>query len=428
MLYSVESQHALLKRYITSSQDDLLTVWLQIEQAVSSQIENIKAIAARDRIQTPLHLNSRVQYQACFGYITNTALRLANANYTSSAKPLKACTGVFKRTTGLPCAHKINDIQYTGESLYPSDFHRHWHWDRYLDVREPTLEPLRIVSYSASTSGRTLSTRRIPSGFEASETRERRCGLCNQPGHTRASMRCTVNIRRLQAEFTPHEPLESTSNPELAGQVIIPRATVQAILDSTSRSTGQSALQLALQSVLDLGGQFIPKETIQRILESHPAPPPTEPTPEPTLTIDTRPIWPGRIELIYKQYIVEKEAWLTAHPTVRPSNYREKRGLESYSPRWCKEQSRYLPDHRIDLETETILEGRPHWTTEEIYAWLDYEALQEQEVERQVEAELIAAGGFGQSRERGIQGVYSRVETDFQALKEQYRFVGITVD
>jgi hypothetical protein len=135
-------------------------------------------------------------------------------------------------------------------------------------------------------------------------------------------------------------------------------ATVQAILDSASRSTSQSALQSALQSVLDRGNpQFIPKETIQRILESHPVPPPAELTPEPTL--DTRPIWPGRIELIYKQYIVEKEAWLTTYPTVRPSNYREKRGLESYSPRWCKEQSRYLPDHRIDLETETIVEGRP---------------------------------------------------------------------
>jgi hypothetical protein len=339
MLYSVESQHALLKRYITSSQGDLLTVWLQIEQAVSSQIETIKAIGARDRIQTPLYLNSRVQYQACFGYITNTALRLANANFTSSAKPLKACTGIFKRTTGLPCAHKINDIQYTGESLYPSDFHGHWHWDRYLDIQEPTLEPLRIVSYSASTSGRTLSTRRIPSGFEASETRERRCGLCNQPGHTRASMRCIVNIRRLQAEFALHEPLESTLDPELASQVI-PRVTVQAILDLASRSTGQSALQSALQSVLNTGNpQFIPKETIQRILESHPAPPPALPPAEPVQepTPDTRPIWPGRIELIYKQYIVEKEAWLTAHPTVRPSNYREKRGLESYSARWGKE-------------------------------------------------------------------------------------------
>jgi hypothetical protein len=186
---------------------------------------------------------------------------------------------------------------------------------------------------------------------------------------------------------------------------------------------------LDLQTLLDRGNpQFIPKETIQRILESHPAPPPA-PLPAPALlpAPDTRLIWPGRIELIYKQYLIEKEAWLTAHPTVRPSNYRQKRGLELYSPRWCKEQSRYLPDYRIDLETETILEGRPHWTKEEIYAWLDYDALQEQEVERQVEAELIAAGGFGQSRERGFSSVYGRVETNFHALKEQYRFVSNTV-
>jgi hypothetical protein len=38
----VESAHALLKRYITSSQGDLLTTWYQIELAVSSQIKTIK--------------------------------------------------------------------------------------------------------------------------------------------------------------------------------------------------------------------------------------------------------------------------------------------------------------------------------------------------------------------------------------------------
>ena len=122
MLYSVESQHVVLKRHITSSQGDLLTVWLQIKQAVSTQIENIKAEAAKERMRTPLHL-SRAQYQACFNYITNTALRLADANYTSSVKPLKACTGVFKATTGLPCVHRIDDIRYAKESLYPIDFH-----------------------------------------------------------------------------------------------------------------------------------------------------------------------------------------------------------------------------------------------------------------------------------------------------------------
>ena len=170
MLYSVESAHTLLKRYITSSQGDLLTTWLQIQQAVSTQIQNIKGNAARDRILTPLHLD-QAQYHACFSYITTTALRLAHSNFLCTARPLKPCTGVFKATTGLPCVHRIDDIRYAKESLYPSDFHGHWHWDRYLSLAEPVLEPLRIVSYSASTLGRTHSTRRIPSGFEASEPR-----------------------------------------------------------------------------------------------------------------------------------------------------------------------------------------------------------------------------------------------------------------
>jgi hypothetical protein len=97
--------------------------------------------------------------------------------------------------------------------------------------------------------------------------------------------------------------------------------------------------------------------------------------------------------------------------------------LESYSAKYCKEQLRFLPRQRLDLETETLHKGGPHWTTEEVQAWLTYEALQEQEVERQVEAELIAAGGFGQSRESGVRGLWSRLETDYHAREEQYRFV-----
>jgi hypothetical protein len=236
----VESSHALLKRYITSSQGDLLTVWLQIQQAVSNQILNIKAEATQERMQTPLNLN-QAQYHTYFSYITTTALRLAHSNFLCIARPLKPCIGVFKATTSLPYIHRIDDIRYTKESLYPSDFHGYWHWDRYLSLVELVLELLCIVSYSASTSSRTQSTRRIPSGFEASETRERRYRLCNQPGHTRASMRYIVNIYRLQAEFTPHEPLELTLDPKLASQVI-PRVTVQAILDLASQSTSQSAL------------------------------------------------------------------------------------------------------------------------------------------------------------------------------------------
>ena len=272
MLYSVESAHALLKRYITSSQGDLLTTWLQIQQAVSTQIQNIKAIAAKERIQTPLHLN-RLQYQAYFGHITNTALCLADLNYRSVEKPLKPCTGVFKCTTGLPCAHRIDDIRYAKESLYPSDFHGHWHWDRYSEPAELILEPLRVVSYSASTSGRTLSTRRIPSGFEASETRERRCGLCRLPGHTRASLRCPVNMRNTIAELG----IDSTA---------LPTVPTIPVLHANSGVTGIA--EAALERDIDAGSTI----EVQ--------PPSPASTSEAPAVPDTRPIWPGRPELLYK--------------------------------------------------------------------------------------------------------------------------------
>ena len=387
---------------------------------MTNQIQSIKNNAARDRIRTPLYLD-QAQYSACFGYITVVALRKAHTNYTQKKRPFEPCTGVFTATTGLPCAHKIDDYRRLLVSLIPSDFHPHWYWDRYTALSIPTLEPIREVSYTHQP--RTQSTRRIPSGFEASEERERLCGLCRLPGHTRASQRCMVNIRRMQEEFAPQEQeLASTSNSTSSPvDLFISRAAVQSILNSAS----QSSLKLALQSALDQGGQFILKSAIQRILDSTRQPSPESPAQSPPQSLqapDMRPIWPGRPELIYKEYIAQKEVWLSTHPTVRPSNYRTARGLESYSIKYCKAQARFLPIQRLDLETETLLEGRPHRTTEEIQAWLDYEALEEQEVDRQVEAELVAAGGFGQSRERGIQGLWSRIGGDIQASKEQYRF------
>jgi hypothetical protein len=36
----------------------------------------------------------------------------------------------------------------------------------------------------------------------------------------------------------------------------------------------------------------------------------------------------------------------------------------------------------------------------------------EEEVEKQVEAELIEVGGFGRSKERGIRGLWNRIDAD----------------
>ena len=122
--------------------------------------------------------------------------------------------------------------------------------------------------------------------------------------------------------------------------------------------------------------------------------------------LDTRPIWLGRPELIYQRYLADKEAWLTAHPEVQLAEYRTARGLKRYQKRWLNENRRNLGFQRLNLETETLssILDSPNWTDKEITAWLDWDAQEDIAVEEQVEAELVAAGGFGQGRERGIRG------------------------
>jgi hypothetical protein len=88
--------------------------------------------------------------------------------------------------------------------------------------------------------------------------------------------------------------------------------------------------------------------------------------------------------------------------------------------RWCNENRRYLPRERIDIETETELDNAPNWTHEEISAWLDNEALKEQEIEREVEAELIAAGGF--SRQRGVGSLRKQIERDIAVTSVPHTF------
>jgi hypothetical protein len=337
-------------------------------------------------------------------------------------------------TTGLPCAHKVEDTRELG--LQPQDFYVHWFWDRYSGLAPPILEPLRVISYTSSSNQSSRrpasSTRRLPSGFEATEDKERRCSQCRLTGHTKASPRCPVNIRRLKEEFAPRSASQSNPNPDLW----VPRASVQGILDS---APSDPALKSAVNSLLQSSGQFILKSTIQSLLNSTPesttqpasestTQPASESTTQPAsdLTIiipDTRPIWPGRPELIYRQYLAKKEAWLADNPGVTPASYRRSRGLEIYSLSWIKQRRQGLPIWRLDLDTETLLkEDIAEWSYDEVSAWLDWGKVQDQEVERQAEAELIEAGGFGRSKERGIRGLWDRVDADIEARNTQYRF------
>jgi hypothetical protein len=149
------------------------------------------------------------------------------------------------------------------------------------------------------------------------------------------------------------------------------------------------------------------------------------PEPEnPPIKADTRPIWPGRIELIHQAYLAEKTTWLAANPTVQPAQYRSKRGLQKWSKAACDRRSLrwHLPLKRLNLETETLIEGQPKWTDEEIYAWLDWDRQQEQVIEQQVEAEVVAAGGYGGDSRRGVGHIHAQIDTESRAEMQQYRF------
>jgi hypothetical protein len=378
---------------MSSSRGDLLNTWRSIEQTATRQIITIKTNAARSRIQTPLVLD-QAQYSACFGYITTVALRKAHANFTQKARPFNVCTGAFTRTTGLPCAHHIDDIRVLGVSLLPSDFHRHWYWDRYTALSEPTLEPIKTVtSFKAQRQATNRSTKRIPSAFEATEPRERRCGQCRLPGHTCNSPRCMHNIKQMQQELARESDTRVVSTTAMLLDFSDSR-------DLYTNSQLQPTAHVALQS---------------QSLESRAN------TMDPE--VDTRPIWPGRPELIYQAYLAEKEAWLAANPTVLPLQYRHKRGLPKWSESWCRQNKKFLPYQRLNLQSETLILGDPNWSYEELRAWLDWDQKKQEEADQEAEAELIAAGGFGRVRQGlGLQGGMNRISREIVTEKRDYRF------
>ena len=145
---------------------------------------------------------------------------------------------------------------------------------------------------------------------------------------------------------------------------------------------------------------------------------PELPEPELPELPDTRPIWPRRPEMIYSKYLADKNAYLIAHPHIR--DYRRARGLEIRSTQQRKYWARFMGLQRLDLETETLVPGRPHWLPEEIDAYADFQALENEREEQVIEVEMASQGGFG--TERGIKGVHTRIRHQIQQENAQYRF------
>ena len=196
MSYRVESAHRFIKSFLggKKTRGELLTTWMNIEDAIKNQVHLllVEENSARDR--TPLYLD-RAVFHGVFGVVTWYACRQVQEHYDKTEKPYKPCTGVFTRVTGLPCAHKYDERRTT--SFIPTDFDQHWYWDR-ASPHRPYLDPVTIAPFRhrKETSG---NTGRVFSGFEIVERVDLphappNCSACGGLGHTCSQWQCPLKL------------------------------------------------------------------------------------------------------------------------------------------------------------------------------------------------------------------------------------------
>jgi hypothetical protein len=171
-----EAAHRLLKRDIEGARGDLLLVVQSIERTLRNQHIRIEHELADERIKRPRHLLIPL-FHDVLTEVSTFALSKTSSIYTrylpigEGKEPIKPCTGVVRKTLGIPCIHDIKRLHDSGQSLQMTNFHVHWHicpqnhdpFDTRLRVREPAVIRSRGRPPASS------STRRELSSFERTE-------------------------------------------------------------------------------------------------------------------------------------------------------------------------------------------------------------------------------------------------------------------
>ncbi|KAG6990012.1 PKS-NRPS hybrid synthetase [Fusarium oxysporum f. sp. conglutinans] len=372
-----EGIHHLVKSDMNSSQADLFEAWRVIKRVITNQLSEIQANQARQQVTTPNIQESMALYDNIRGWVSHEAILRVEGQRKRLLSELPACTGVFSKTTGLPCAHIILPLQQKEECLQISHFHSHW---RYRRPGSPQLiiQPRRHFDRLAIRSVVPLtSTQREPSLIEHVEKQIQqkkppKCSACGEEGHTRVSRTCPLRHNDLRISpapiFKPPPRAPSLEQPAF----IFPRVTTTMTTTTTTTTTIYVA---------------------------------TSPVTYPSLPLPAREPSPPRYdrpEAIYARYKASREAWYATLPPRSRRNdkaYRKAKGLPARYPKASVEYA--LDWKRMGRQCDLgIGKGKRDWIQEEINAYLDFEKTEEERVN--LEEQIRLEEGYYQGR-NGIQ-------------------------
>lgn len=214
----VEGIHALLKSHLKKSTLDLFEAWRAIKQALLNQLAELRSNQAKQHLRMPIELSGSI-YGIVRGWVSHQALRkVEEQRKRLSHQDMPRCTGVFSRTHGLPCAHKLKELQDQDQPLELEHFHTQWHLCRRGSpqlLREPRR---RFDQVAAQSSKPQSSTRREPSGFEMVEMQERpraqpTCSRCHTLGHIMTSKACPLRYLEVCSTQTAYVAAAAAAAP-----------------------------------------------------------------------------------------------------------------------------------------------------------------------------------------------------------------------
>ena len=217
----VEGTHALLKRHLNSSELDLYMVIQHIKSVVNNQQYSISTEQSRQETkfppphEAPLNIFGSVR-----NHISHQAVRHVMTQLELAKLPeLRPCTGPYRNSMGLPCAHELKCRR--NPTLTLSDFHPHWRL-LFTAVSTSIHDPARLErrrKLEETLRKQTTSTGRIRSKpeteqleFERSQLAKRKEAEAQLKRQEREQKKLDTEERRKEAVAKKRQEAEQKKN------------------------------------------------------------------------------------------------------------------------------------------------------------------------------------------------------------------------